>query len=299
MRLLLACVTLLLFVLVLGERVARAVRPDALTASAGLSSAVGASAGANAGRLGTIEAAGHGASRSGARSGARSATPAGGPGLRPAPVAGPGAPAVAGGSTLDRLARLAARQQLHRAAGQTYLDSLMVATDSVVRRWPDRGARPLRVALVLGGVEGWQPMMADIVRDALATWERAGLGVHFALVPDTTDADITVRWIDRFGFDRAGQTDLTWDQLGYVHHASISLALRTNLGVRLPPSALLSVAVHEAGHAIGLPHSADSADVMFPATRTGVLTERDRRTALLLYQLPPGPVRDSAPIPRQ
>ena len=60
----------------------------------------------------------------------------------------------------------------------------------------------------------------------------------------------------------------------------------------LPDAALLSVAVHEAGHALGLPHSSDTSDVMFPATRTGTLTDRDRRTIEVLYRLPPGPVRD-------
>jgi len=71
------------------------------------------------------------------------------------------------------------------------------------------------------------------------------------------------------------------------------LALRTNGGYSLPDEALLAVAVHETGHALGLPHSADSNDVMYPATRTGVLSERDRRTAQVLYQLQPGPLRDS------
>ena len=45
----------------------------------------------------------------------------------------------------DRLARLAARQQLSREGGLTYLDSLIISTDSVVRRWPDRQGVPLRV----------------------------------------------------------------------------------------------------------------------------------------------------------
>jgi YD repeat-containing protein len=101
-----------------------------------------------------------------------------------------------------------------------------------------------------------------------------------------------VHWIDRFDFDRAGQTDLTWDQQGRVRRAAVSLALRTSTGVTFNDSALLAVAVHEAGHAIGLPHSADSNDVMFSSTRTGDLSARDIRTATVLYQLPPGSVRD-------
>lgn len=200
---------------------------------------------------------------------------------------------AAGTPTIDRLARLAVRRQLGREGTGTYLDSLIVSTDSLVRRWPDRPELPLRVAIVEGGPTGYTARLAAHVRDAFDAWESAGVPLRFEMVSDTTDADITVHWIDSFNFDRAGQTDLTWDQLGHVRHASIALALRTSNGLKLPDHALLSVAIHEAGHAIGLPHSADSNDVMFPATRSGALSERDRRTAQLLYDLPPGSVRDS------
>jgi hypothetical protein len=199
--------------------------------------------------------------------------------------------------TIDRLARLAARQQLSREASVTYLDSLILSTDSVVRRWPDRSGLPLKVAIIEGGPAGYQPRMSGFVREALGRWESAGIGVHFATVSDTAQAEILVRWIDHFDFDRAGQTDLTWDQAGRVRKAAIILALRTNTGLALPDPALLTVAVHETGHALGLPHSPDSNDVMFPATQTGLLSQRDRRTAQVLYQLPPGPVRDSGGAP--
>jgi hypothetical protein len=139
--------------------------------------------------------------------------------------------------------------------------------------------------------------MAGYVREAIDKWEGAGAGVLFAPTADTLAADILVHWIDHFDFDRAGQTDLTWDQAGRVRKAAILLALRTNTGIPLPDPALLTVAVHEVGHAIGLPHSPDTNDVMFPATQTGNLSDRDRRTVQVLYQLPPGPVRDSGGSP--
>jgi len=199
--------------------------------------------------------------------------------------------------TIDRLARLAARQHLSREGGRTYLDSLIISTDSLVRRWPDRNGAPLKVCLIEGGPSDYRPRMAEFVQDALYRWENTDMGVRFSPISDSTDADIVVRWIDHFDFDRAGQTDLTWDRAGRIHRAAISLALRTNAGFPLPDAALLSVAVHETGHALGVPHSPDSNDVMFPATRTGTLSERDRRTAEVLYQLPPGSLRDMDATP--
>ena len=122
----------------------------------------------------------------------------------------------------------------------------------MIRRWPDRGGVPLKVSMVEGGPAGYHPRMGRFFLDALYRWENTGMGVRFDMVQDTAAAEIVVRWINNFPLDRAGQTDLTWDQAGRVRRAMITLAVRTTNGFPLPDAALLSVAAHEVGHALGL-----------------------------------------------
>jgi hypothetical protein len=198
---------------------------------------------------------------------------------------------------MERLARLATRRQLYGEGRGTYLDSMLLSTDSIVRRWPDRQYEPLRVVIREGGAEGYAPRMAELVRQAFRQWEGVGVGLRFEEVRDSALADITVRWVETFEFDRVGQTDLAWDQRGHVRHAVITLAVRASTGPLLSDASLLGIAIHETGHAIGLPHSAELEDVMFPATQVDALSMRDERTARLLYRLPPGSVKDEPPRP--
>ena len=207
-----------------------------------------------------------------------------------AAVSAPGGAAPA--NPADDGARLAARALLARDAGQTYLDSMLASTDSLVRRWPDRGGNPFRIAIVEGGSPDFDARMTGFVREAASRWETAGVGFWYAFTADTADADIVFGWRESFRHgNQAGVTDLRWSSRGPVARAYVSLATRNAGDSLFSDEAMLGAAIHELGHAMGLPHSADSTDVMFPVTRALDLSARDRATARLLYALPPGSLR--------
>lgn len=212
--------------------------------------------------------------------------------LAPPPPAA--APADSGSltPTIDRLVTLANRQRIAREARYTYIDSLLAESDSLIRRWPERDGAPLRVALLESPeLPGWTGNLPGIVRRALFAWQEVFPELRFDVVNEPDAADLVVRWLERFELERTGQTDLQYLPDGEIRHADIQLALQTHAGQPLRPEGMLAVAIHEVGHALGLPHSGNPRDVMYPDTRTATISPRDRATLVLLYSVTAGSLR--------
>ncbi len=228
----------------------------------------------------------------------RLARPAGsGPRTANAPSAVTAAPAPRGDAPAGVAGLFVGDDAWHRAEPEmagTYLPDIVTQGNARVRRWSDRTATPIRVWIAPGDtVPGWRPAFAATMRRAFSTWEQVGLGVRFTYVEAAADADVRVTWTDSLESRRAGVTHWTADQDGWVTGVHIVLATWASDGRPATDASMRRIALHEIGHLLGLEHSADPADVMAAWVHAADLTDRDRRTARLLYALPPGEVADA------
>lgn len=193
---------------------------------------------------------------------------------------------------LDLVARAEIRRRIRASYPLTYLrDVVAESRDSMLHRWDDRVARPVRVYLASDTIPNFRPSFLDAVRTAFARWGETGLPVRFDLNVDSSDAEVRFAWRMKFDIDRTGETDLEWDREGHLRTALVTISTFDPRGRPLGPDDVRVVALHEIGHLIGLDHSPDSTDLMFAKAVVRDLSPRDIGTAQLLYQLAPGSLR--------
>jgi hypothetical protein len=204
-------------------------------------------------------------------------------------------PAGPGGrepSYIELLARSETRRRIRSSGSSTYLGDMLAASDdSMLRRWENRTTSPIRVWFAPTNAANFKPSFLDAIRSAFGQWTGAGVPVRFDFAGDSTNAEVTVKWRIQFEIERTGQTDVTWDENGHIQSAVITLATFDPKGRPMEPDDIRVVATHEVGHLLGLDHSRDSTDIMYPTAKVRALSDRDARTVVFLYQLTPGSLR--------
>jgi len=201
-------------------------------------------------------------------------------------------PVGAGGpSYIVLLARSEIRRRIRASAGSTYLNDILTQNaDSILHRWDGRVSTPVRVFFPPTTVANFQPSFLDAVRSAFQRWQEV-VPVRFNLDADSSSAEVRVQWRIQFEGERSGQTDLQWDEDGHLTGGVVTLATFDAKGQPFAPDDVRVLALHEIGHLLGLDHSPDAGDIMYAQPKVRDLSPRDIRTASLLYDLAPGPLR--------
>ena len=193
---------------------------------------------------------------------------------------------------LDRL-RLAAQQQIATdsapaAASRGRIDSIVAADGDgtyirrviaegagSISRWPDHKDT---VAVWIAAHQ-----YAAVVRTSFRRWNEAQAPVIYAIVDDSTRADVHVTWAQTLPFPgELGTTFRLTDNDGRILVAHV-LLLST-----APIEGIQNAALHEAGHALGLDHSPNPEDIMSSAGngKKWQLSDADLKTLRVLYEIP-------------
>lgn len=184
------------------------------------------------------------------------------------------------------------RRRLRLGESGTYLAAMLKQLDSSLYRWNDRLADPLRV-WIAPPPEPDADERAREVRSAFTEWASLGIPVRFTFVVRKSDADINVNWTDHFNSDnRVGNTRWIHDQHLWMQPGTeITIATHFQQGQPIQTALIRGIALHEVGHLLGIPHSNDTTDIMFPKMHTPQLSSADRATVRLLYSVAAGSLK--------
>lgn len=188
------------------------------------------------------------------------------------------------------------RRRVRNLAFGTYIGDILAEQDSALYTWPEHLSNAMRVYVSptspIAGFDVHYPQMA---RDVFGEWSDAGFPLRFTFIYDSSSADISIGWVERFGAEdgqRIGVTERVQTSAFRIARASISVANHDSTGRALSAAAVGGILRHEIGHALGLNHSNDPTSVMYRESATSTIGVSDRATLRLLYLVPSGSLKN-------
>lgn len=188
------------------------------------------------------------------------------------------------------------QERLREGAPGTYILHMLPEQGDTLARWPDRMNEPLRVWIQPDAdFPDWDRSYPVVAEKAFEEWRVAGFPILFNRMRDSAGTDIKILFVHQMPAEeqsrRIGVARRVRDQNGWLVRAEVVIATHDRAGQPLSAETVGGTARHEVGHVLGLGHSPNPTDVMFPESRTPIISAVDRATLHLIYMLPPGPVK--------
>ena len=187
------------------------------------------------------------------------------------------------------------RRRVDNLKPGSYIDDIIFAQDSALYRWSDERGDAVQVYLEpSSSAAGWQPAYVELARTAFTEWNDAGFPLRFNFIYDSAQADIILRWKERFPAEdgqRIGVTERIHTSEFWIASARIDIANHDSVGRLIPTRMVGGTLRHEIGHALGLNHANDATSVMYRESAATTISPSDRATLRLLYLVPPGSLR--------
>lgn len=159
-----------------------------------------------------------------------------------------------------------------------------------LRRWRDfEGTMVVHVPLPeYVGSSGDPRALQRAAAQGIRAWNNQPFAILTDLRGDR-EPHFTVRWTPSLGGAQIGVARTQWSPANGLSVLSIELVTQSPFGSGpADPRRVRLTAAHEMGHALGLPHSDSSRDVMYPTNTALTMSAQDYRSIEVLYETPDG-----------
>ncbi|GIK22808.1 MAG: matrixin family metalloprotease [Ignavibacteriaceae bacterium] len=127
---------------------------------------------------------------------------------------------------------------------------------------------PLNIYVMDSNSDYFKSSYKDYVKYALDVWRKADDRIMYNFVKSVNEADISVIFVENLGEEYEenylGLTDYNVDRDKIIDFSKIQISLLKNGNEKVPAGELKATIIHEFGHALGLGHSKNEKDLMYP-----------------------------------
>jgi hypothetical protein len=137
------------------------------------------------------------------------------------------------------------------------------------RHW-NKNNFPLKVYIIKSESKYYKPVYNTYIKYALEVWEKADKRISFMIVSSTDSANVIIRFVDnlkqKYDENYLGltKTEFSTENSNEISKADVQLSLLKFGTKNIADGEMKATTIHEMGHVLGLGHSENDKDLMYP-----------------------------------